>query len=167
MTYHFLQALLITAENYQDTVEERSIAKLCGYPICPNKLDNVSTKCFLAEVTVQLKCVIVVRSHCQQTLTWYFCVCFMEYHKPFFFLGQNSDEQRERMLSSIDQRSECSPTRPRMGMVTLFTFSHNDQKPSVIIVEILYPMKALYSGRTHFILDCLKIYHQSLTVLEK
>ncbi|XP_012675729.2 putative RNA polymerase II subunit B1 CTD phosphatase rpap2 isoform X2 [Clupea harengus] len=34
-------ALLITAENYQDTVEERSIAKLCGYPICPNKLDNV------------------------------------------------------------------------------------------------------------------------------
>ncbi|MBN3298620.1 putative RNA polymerase II subunit B1 CTD phosphatase rpap2 [Amia ocellicauda] len=31
----------ITSENYKDTVEERSIAKMCGYPLCQNKLVNV------------------------------------------------------------------------------------------------------------------------------
>lgn len=35
------QAKMITPANYRDTVEERSIAKLCGYPICPNKLGKV------------------------------------------------------------------------------------------------------------------------------
>lgn len=30
--------------NYKDTVEERSIAKLCGYPVCSNKLTNVPTQ---------------------------------------------------------------------------------------------------------------------------
>ncbi|XP_048092987.1 putative RNA polymerase II subunit B1 CTD phosphatase rpap2 isoform X1 [Alosa alosa] len=34
-------AHLITADNYKDIVEERTIAKLCGYPICLNKLDSV------------------------------------------------------------------------------------------------------------------------------
>nr|AAH95735.1 RNA polymerase II associated protein 2 [Danio rerio] len=34
----------ITPANYKDTVEERSIAKLCGYPMCPNKLTNVPTQ---------------------------------------------------------------------------------------------------------------------------
>uniref|UniRef100_A0A3Q3VXN3 RNA polymerase II subunit B1 CTD phosphatase RPAP2 homolog n=1 Tax=Mola mola TaxID=94237 RepID=A0A3Q3VXN3_MOLML len=34
-------ARLITPANYSDAVEERSIAKLCGYPICPNKLGKV------------------------------------------------------------------------------------------------------------------------------
>lgn len=34
----------ITPANYKDTVEERSIAKLCGYPTCPNKLTNVPTQ---------------------------------------------------------------------------------------------------------------------------
>ncbi|XP_062373338.1 putative RNA polymerase II subunit B1 CTD phosphatase rpap2 isoform X2 [Sardina pilchardus] len=34
-------AHLITADNYKDVVEERAIAKLCGYPICLNKLDSV------------------------------------------------------------------------------------------------------------------------------
>ncbi|KAI2667423.1 hypothetical protein H4Q32_003897 [Labeo rohita] len=36
----------ITPANYKDTVEERSIAKLCGYPRCPNKLTNVPTQQF-------------------------------------------------------------------------------------------------------------------------
>lgn len=39
-------AWLITSTNYKDTVEERSIAKLCGYPVCPNKLTNVPTQQF-------------------------------------------------------------------------------------------------------------------------
>ncbi|XP_063055346.1 putative RNA polymerase II subunit B1 CTD phosphatase rpap2 [Engraulis encrasicolus] len=34
-------ARLITVDNYSDIIEERSIAKLCGYPICPNELYNV------------------------------------------------------------------------------------------------------------------------------
>nr|XP_046264317.1 putative RNA polymerase II subunit B1 CTD phosphatase rpap2 [Scatophagus argus]XP_046264318.1 putative RNA polymerase II subunit B1 CTD phosphatase rpap2 [Scatophagus argus] len=34
-------ARFITPANYKDAVEERSIAKLCGYPICPNKLGKV------------------------------------------------------------------------------------------------------------------------------
>ncbi|XP_076838138.1 putative RNA polymerase II subunit B1 CTD phosphatase rpap2 [Brachyhypopomus gauderio] len=37
-------AQLITPANYRDTVEERSIVKLCGYPICPNKLICVPTQ---------------------------------------------------------------------------------------------------------------------------
>ncbi|KAJ7332507.1 hypothetical protein JRQ81_014687 [Phrynocephalus forsythii] len=32
---------LITPAHYKDVVEERSIIKLCGYPICQNKLQNV------------------------------------------------------------------------------------------------------------------------------
>ncbi|XP_063154323.1 putative RNA polymerase II subunit B1 CTD phosphatase RPAP2 [Candoia aspera] len=32
---------LITPSHYQDVVEERFIIKLCGYPICRNKLQNV------------------------------------------------------------------------------------------------------------------------------
>lgn len=35
------QARLITAANYKDVIEERTIAKLCGYPICPNELGQV------------------------------------------------------------------------------------------------------------------------------
>nr|XP_057923248.1 putative RNA polymerase II subunit B1 CTD phosphatase rpap2 [Doryrhamphus excisus] len=34
-------AKLITAANYKDAVEERSITKLCGYPVCPNKLGKI------------------------------------------------------------------------------------------------------------------------------
>ncbi|KAM9322316.1 putative RNA polymerase II subunit B1 CTD phosphatase rpap2 [Pholidichthys leucotaenia] len=37
-------AKFITPANYKDTVEERSIAKLCGYPICPNKLGKIPTQ---------------------------------------------------------------------------------------------------------------------------
>ncbi|KAM3605323.1 uncharacterized protein V6R79_023832 [Siganus canaliculatus] len=37
-------AKFITPANYKDTVEERSIAKLCGYPVCPNKLGKVPTQ---------------------------------------------------------------------------------------------------------------------------
>ncbi|KAL3988270.1 DnaJ-like proiein [Sarotherodon galilaeus] len=37
-------AKMITPANYRDTVEERSIAKLCGYPICPNKLGKIPTQ---------------------------------------------------------------------------------------------------------------------------
>ncbi|XP_059358208.1 putative RNA polymerase II subunit B1 CTD phosphatase rpap2 [Carassius carassius] len=36
----------ITPANYKDTVEERCIAKLCGYPRCPNKLNNIPTQQF-------------------------------------------------------------------------------------------------------------------------
>uniref|UniRef100_A0A4W5NTA4 RNA polymerase II subunit B1 CTD phosphatase RPAP2 homolog n=1 Tax=Hucho hucho TaxID=62062 RepID=A0A4W5NTA4_9TELE len=39
-------ARLITLANYKDTVEERSIVKLCGYPVCSNKLGKVSTQQF-------------------------------------------------------------------------------------------------------------------------
>ncbi|KAM6989143.1 putative RNA polymerase II subunit B1 CTD phosphatase rpap2 [Tautogolabrus adspersus] len=39
-------ARLIFPDNYKDAVEERSIAKLCGYPICPNKLDRIPTQKF-------------------------------------------------------------------------------------------------------------------------
>ncbi|XP_059200950.1 putative RNA polymerase II subunit B1 CTD phosphatase rpap2 isoform X2 [Centropristis striata] len=34
-------AKFIAPANYKDTVEERSIAKLCGYPICSNKMGKV------------------------------------------------------------------------------------------------------------------------------
>uniref|UniRef100_A0A147AQL9 RNA polymerase II subunit B1 CTD phosphatase RPAP2 homolog n=1 Tax=Fundulus heteroclitus TaxID=8078 RepID=A0A147AQL9_FUNHE len=34
-------AKFITPTNYKDTVEERFIAKLCGYPVCPNKLGKI------------------------------------------------------------------------------------------------------------------------------
>ncbi|XP_054622746.1 putative RNA polymerase II subunit B1 CTD phosphatase rpap2 isoform X2 [Dunckerocampus dactyliophorus] len=34
-------ARFITAANYKDAVEERSITKLCGYPLCPNKLGKI------------------------------------------------------------------------------------------------------------------------------
>ncbi|XP_072297917.1 putative RNA polymerase II subunit B1 CTD phosphatase rpap2 [Eucyclogobius newberryi] len=39
-------ARFITIENYKDTIEERSIAKLCGYPICPNQLGKIPTQKF-------------------------------------------------------------------------------------------------------------------------
>lgn len=35
------QAKIITSAHYRDAVEERSIVKLCGYPVCSNKLGNV------------------------------------------------------------------------------------------------------------------------------
>ncbi|XP_018586327.1 putative RNA polymerase II subunit B1 CTD phosphatase rpap2 [Scleropages formosus] len=34
-------ARLITPSNYKDAVEERSIVKMCGYPVCSNQLCNV------------------------------------------------------------------------------------------------------------------------------
>ncbi|XP_073347915.1 putative RNA polymerase II subunit B1 CTD phosphatase rpap2 [Pagrus major] len=37
-------ARLITPANYKDAIEERFIAKLCGYPLCPNKLGKVPTQ---------------------------------------------------------------------------------------------------------------------------
>ncbi|XP_022610746.1 putative RNA polymerase II subunit B1 CTD phosphatase RPAP2 [Seriola dumerili] len=37
-------AKFITPANYKDAIEERSIAKLCGYPICPNKLGKIPTQ---------------------------------------------------------------------------------------------------------------------------
>ncbi|CAL8346094.1 unnamed protein product [Merluccius merluccius] len=39
-------ARFITPANYKDVIEERFIAKLCGYPICPNKLGKVPTQQF-------------------------------------------------------------------------------------------------------------------------
>ncbi|XP_034558273.1 putative RNA polymerase II subunit B1 CTD phosphatase rpap2 [Notolabrus celidotus] len=39
-------ARLIAPANYKDAVEERSIAKLCGYPICSNKLGKIPTQQF-------------------------------------------------------------------------------------------------------------------------
>ncbi|XP_034469569.1 putative RNA polymerase II subunit B1 CTD phosphatase rpap2 [Hippoglossus hippoglossus] len=37
-------AKFITSANYKDAIEERGIAKLCGYPICPNKLGKIPTQ---------------------------------------------------------------------------------------------------------------------------
>ncbi|MEQ2294541.1 hypothetical protein AMECASPLE_004971 [Ameca splendens] len=37
-------ARFITPANYKDTVEERFIAKLCGYPLCPNKLGKIPSQ---------------------------------------------------------------------------------------------------------------------------
>ncbi|KAM9789737.1 putative RNA polymerase II subunit B1 CTD phosphatase rpap2 [Neosynchiropus ocellatus] len=37
-------ACFITPANYKDVVEERSISKLCGYPICLNKLSKVPSQ---------------------------------------------------------------------------------------------------------------------------
>ncbi|XP_029930560.1 putative RNA polymerase II subunit B1 CTD phosphatase rpap2 [Myripristis murdjan] len=37
-------ARFITCANYKDAVEERSIIKLCGYPICSNKLSKIPTQ---------------------------------------------------------------------------------------------------------------------------
>lgn len=34
-------ARLITVANYKDTIEERCIAKLCGYPVCSNNLGKI------------------------------------------------------------------------------------------------------------------------------
>jgi hypothetical protein len=39
-----LQAKFITPANFKDVNEERFIAKMCGYPICENKLGKV--RCF-------------------------------------------------------------------------------------------------------------------------
>ncbi|XP_035526306.1 putative RNA polymerase II subunit B1 CTD phosphatase rpap2 [Morone saxatilis] len=37
-------ARFINLANYKDAIEERFIAKMCGYPICPNKLDKIPTQ---------------------------------------------------------------------------------------------------------------------------
>uniref|UniRef100_A0A8C4EGE6 RNA polymerase II subunit B1 CTD phosphatase RPAP2 homolog n=1 Tax=Dicentrarchus labrax TaxID=13489 RepID=A0A8C4EGE6_DICLA len=37
-------ARFITLANYKDAIEERFIAKMCGYPICPNKLGKIPTQ---------------------------------------------------------------------------------------------------------------------------
>ncbi|KAM9350179.1 putative RNA polymerase II subunit B1 CTD phosphatase rpap2 [Symphorus nematophorus] len=37
-------ARFITPANYKDVIEERFIVKLCGYPICPNKLGKIPTQ---------------------------------------------------------------------------------------------------------------------------
>ncbi|KAM8849541.1 putative RNA polymerase II subunit B1 CTD phosphatase rpap2 isoform 2-T2 [Spinachia spinachia] len=37
-------AWFIVPANYKDTIEERSIAKLCGYPLCSNKLGKIPTQ---------------------------------------------------------------------------------------------------------------------------
>ncbi|KAA8587732.1 hypothetical protein FQN60_016594, partial [Etheostoma spectabile] len=37
-------ARFITPANYKDALEERSIAKLCGYPICSNELGKIPTQ---------------------------------------------------------------------------------------------------------------------------
>ncbi|KAF7223308.1 putative RNA polymerase II subunit B1 CTD phosphatase rpap2 isoform X2 [Nothobranchius furzeri] len=37
-------ARLITAANYRDAVEERFLAKLCGYPLCSTKLGKIPTQ---------------------------------------------------------------------------------------------------------------------------
>ncbi|KAK2822173.1 hypothetical protein Q5P01_022238 [Channa striata] len=37
-------AKFITPANYKDAVEERTIAKMCGYPICLNKLGKIPTQ---------------------------------------------------------------------------------------------------------------------------
>ncbi|XP_060940405.1 putative RNA polymerase II subunit B1 CTD phosphatase rpap2 [Limanda limanda] len=37
-------AKFITSANYKDAIEERVIAKLCGYPICPSKLGKIPTQ---------------------------------------------------------------------------------------------------------------------------
>ncbi|KAJ8357536.1 hypothetical protein SKAU_G00203300 [Synaphobranchus kaupii] len=39
-------ARFIIPSNYGDTVEERSILKMCGYPVCPNKLHNMPKQQF-------------------------------------------------------------------------------------------------------------------------
>ncbi|XP_064197863.1 putative RNA polymerase II subunit B1 CTD phosphatase rpap2 [Anguilla rostrata] len=39
-------ARFITPSNYQDAVEERCIVKMCGYPVCPNKLGSVPKQQF-------------------------------------------------------------------------------------------------------------------------
>ncbi|KAJ8274295.1 hypothetical protein COCON_G00089200 [Conger conger] len=39
-------ARFITPSNYRDTVEERNIARMCGYPVCTNKLGSVPKQQF-------------------------------------------------------------------------------------------------------------------------
>ncbi|CAL1579329.1 unnamed protein product [Knipowitschia caucasica] len=39
-------AWFITPANYKDAIEERSIVKLCGFPLCPNKLGKIPTQQF-------------------------------------------------------------------------------------------------------------------------
>ncbi|ETE73407.1 putative RNA polymerase II subunit B1 CTD phosphatase RPAP2, partial [Ophiophagus hannah] len=43
---------LVTPSHYQDVVEERFIMKICGYPLCQNKLQNV--RVYAREITVVL-----------------------------------------------------------------------------------------------------------------
>uniref|UniRef100_A0A3B3CCS9 RNA polymerase II subunit B1 CTD phosphatase RPAP2 homolog n=1 Tax=Oryzias melastigma TaxID=30732 RepID=A0A3B3CCS9_ORYME len=43
---HPLKATFITPANYRDAVEERSISKLCGYPVCPNQLGKIPSQQF-------------------------------------------------------------------------------------------------------------------------
>ncbi|KAI4894103.1 hypothetical protein NFI96_020162 [Prochilodus magdalenae] len=37
---------MITPANYKDAVEERFIVKMCGYPVCPNKLTKIPAQQF-------------------------------------------------------------------------------------------------------------------------
>ncbi|XP_035491691.2 putative RNA polymerase II subunit B1 CTD phosphatase rpap2 isoform X2 [Scophthalmus maximus] len=37
-------AKFITPADYKDAIEERFIAKMCGYPVCPNKLGKIPTQ---------------------------------------------------------------------------------------------------------------------------
>ncbi|XP_034411074.1 putative RNA polymerase II subunit B1 CTD phosphatase rpap2 isoform X2 [Cyclopterus lumpus] len=39
-------AWFIAPANYKDTIEERSISKLCGYPLCSNKLGKIPTQMY-------------------------------------------------------------------------------------------------------------------------
>uniref|UniRef100_A0A3B3DQN4 RNA polymerase II subunit B1 CTD phosphatase RPAP2 homolog n=1 Tax=Oryzias melastigma TaxID=30732 RepID=A0A3B3DQN4_ORYME len=63
-------ATFITPANYRDAVEERSISKLCGYPVCPNQLGKVrlsrpSLHCGNSEASVSSwkHCCSLCRSH--------------------------------------------------------------------------------------------------------
>ena len=40
----FYQGNFITTSHYADVVEERMIAKRCGYPLCNNQLNQVDTQ---------------------------------------------------------------------------------------------------------------------------
>lgn len=59
----YSQARLITAANYKDVIEERTIAKLCGYPLCPNPLGQVKLYPSL------LKAMCVIISSCNFLMT--------------------------------------------------------------------------------------------------
>lgn len=64
----YSQARLITAANYKDVIEERTIAKLCGYPLCPNPLGQVKLFPSLLKV-IQFKAMCVIISSCNFLMT--------------------------------------------------------------------------------------------------
>ena len=41
--FSLLQGNFITASHYADIVEERMLSKKCGYPLCNNELNQVSS----------------------------------------------------------------------------------------------------------------------------